>query len=129
MVAIDMIGLILTICLVGVRYPHLVLLAALIHEFGRIVIAIILHGHIESVIAAGAFGSTIVSHQQGSLISALIIFGGPLANYIVSSTAGGIEFERTAALLNSGACLKHPFAVVNLRLALVSVLVNIWQFL
>lgn len=129
MVAVDFIGLILTICIVGLRYPHYVLAAAFIHEAGRILMALFLHGQIDTLVAAGAFGIASIGNLGSGAKLAMVVFAGPLANYIVSSTAGGVEFERTTHLLNPFAILTHPFAVVNLRLALVSCLVNIWQFL
>ena len=129
MVAIDFIGLTLTIFLAGLRYPHYVISAVCVQELGRFLMIIFLHGHIESIIAAGAFGAMTVTNYNSGVISLLIIFSGPLANFIVSSTAGGVEFEKTTHLLNPVARLKYPFAVVNLRLALISVLVNVWQFI
>ena len=127
MLAIDVIGLLLTTSIVGVRYPHYVLLASFIHELGRIVIALFLHSHIDSVMAAGAFGTTIVSNTKVGTSGLLIIFSGPLANYIVSSTVGGVEYERTANLFNPFAKLKYPFAIINLRLAIISFLVNMHE--
>ena len=128
MLAIDFIGLAVTVCLVGLRYPHYVVVAALIHDFGRVIMTLFFHGEIESLVAAGAFSTTTVSNLGSDLKLALVIFSGPLANYIVSATVGGVEFERTAALVSPFAVLTHPFAVINLRLAIISCLVNIWQF-
>ncbi len=130
MIAIDIIGLFITVFLIGLRYPHYVLLAASIQELGKILMAIFLHGHIDTIIAAGAFGNTVVSNSNSNgIIDALIVFSGSLTNYIVSSTAGGVEFEKTGNLIASTACLKSPFAVINLRLAILSFLVNACQLI
>jgi len=128
MLAIDIIGLVMTVCLIGIRYPHFVLGAAIIHDMGRVVMALFLHGNIESIVAAGAFGSTDVSNLNSVLKNAVIILSGPLANYMVSATVGGIERERTINLFNPCATLQSSFAVINLRLAILSFLVNLWHF-
>jgi hypothetical protein len=129
MLAFDFVGMLVTICLIGLRYPHYVLMASLINGFGQVIMTLFLHGHIESVVAAGAFGSTMVSGIKGGVPAMLIIFAGALSNYIVSASAGGVEYEKTSDVLNPFSPVKHPFAVVNLRLALLSFIVNIWQII
>lgn len=128
MLAVDMIGLTMTICLIGLRYPHLVLGAAIIHDMGRVLMALFLHGNIETIVAAGAFGTADVSNLNSVLKNALIVLSGPLVNYMVSATVGGVERERTGNLLNPCAVLTSSFAVINLRMAILSFLVNIWHF-
>jgi len=127
MLGIDLIGLLATIFFVGLRYPHYVLLAAGVHEFGRIFIAVFLHIHIDSIIAAGAFGTMVVSNYNSSTIGIVLIFSGSFANYIVCSIFGGIAFEPTKALLNPLVYLKSPFAVINFRLCILSCLILIWK--
>lgn len=129
MLSIDIIGLIFTVALIGVRYPVHALAAALCHDLGRILMILFLHGRIEAVIAAGAFGTAAASDIPGGVQTLLVVFSGPLANYILSAGAGGVELEKPGRLLQSAAALKHPFAVVNLRLALLSVVVNLWKYL
>ena len=127
MLAIDFIGLAMTICLVGLRYPHYVLAAAAIHDIGRVITALFLNGHIQSVVAAGAFGAVSVTELGGSLKGALVVLGGSLACYLASATVGGIEHERTARLINPCAVLNSPFAIITLRLAIISFLANMCQ--
>ena len=127
MLAIDFIGLAMTICLVGLRYPHYVLAAAAIHDVGRVITALFLSGHIQSVVAAGAFGAASVTELGSPLKGALVVLGGPLACYLASATAGGIEHERTARLINPCAVLDSPFVIITLRLAIISFLANICQ--
>lgn len=127
MLAIDIIGLLFTGCLIGLRYPHYVLCAAVVHELGRLMMTLFLHGNPESVVAAGAFSTIVASNVKGGTEQLLIAFSGPLANYIMSSTSGGIENERTKTVLNPCAAVKNPFTVVNLRLAIISFLVSIWH--
>lgn len=129
MVAIDFIGLMMTMCLAGLRYPHYVLAAAAIHDLGRVMMVFFLKGHIELVIAAGVFGTANVTGLSSSFKAALVILGGPFACYLVSAIAGGVEREKTARLLNPTAILQSPFAVITLRVAILSFLVNIWQLL
>lgn len=128
MLTIDFIGLLFTACLTGVRYPHYVLLATVIHELGRICMAIFLHGNVDAVLAAGAFGSTFVSKLDNSVQGMLVIFSGPLANYIACSVAQGVAVERTSNLINPFLGVRNPFAVVNIRFAVISVVVNILHF-
>ncbi|MDR3564107.1 MAG: hypothetical protein P4N59_22080 [Negativicutes bacterium] len=127
MLAVDIVGVVITICLVGLRYPQHVLGAALIHDLGQLLMTLFLRGHIVSVVAAGAFGSTVATGVKSGMASTFLLFSGSIANYIVSATVGGVEYEKTARLLNPLSPVKHPFAVVNFRLAVVSFLVNLWQ--
>ena len=127
MLMIDLVGIIFTICLVGLRYPHYVLCAVVIHDLGRVLMTLFLHGHLETIVAAGAFGATVVTGVKSGVPALLILFGGAIANYAASATAGGIEYERTRHILNPLARIKHPFAVINLRLAMVSLVVTLWQ--
>jgi len=127
MLRVDFIGLLLTVFLVGLRYPHHVLIATCIHELGRLLMAVFLTSHVESIIAAGAFGTLTVTHEQSGIVDALLLYSGSLANYIISSIIGGIAFEPTTALLNPLARLKSPFAVINFRLCIVSFLIQLWK--
>jgi hypothetical protein len=129
MLTVDFIGLLITVCLVGLRYPHHVLGAAVIHDLGRILMALFMQGRIETIIAAGAFGATAVSGVKAGGPAILVAFGGPLANYLVGANFGGAVWEKNSRLLHPGAVLKQPFAVINLRLALLSTLVTIWQLI
>lgn len=129
MLAVDFVGLLFTVCLVGARYPHCALGAAAVHDAGRILMALFWHGRIENVVAAGAFGSLAASGLPAGGAALFVALGGPLANYFVSAGLGGAEWEKTARLLHPAAAVKHPFAVVNLRLALLSTIVTIWQFI
>jgi hypothetical protein len=127
MVVIDLIGLVATIALIGIRYPHYVLLAACLHELGEILITVFLHGQIDTIVAAGAFGTIVVSNYNATILGVLIVFSGSLTNYIASSLAGGIAFEPTSHLLNPISSLKAPFAVVNFRLCILAGFISIWK--
>lgn len=127
MLGIDLIGILATIFLVGIRYPHYVLLAACVHEFGRIFIAVFLHTHIDYIIAAGAFGTMAVSNYNSSAMGIVLTFSGSLANYIVCCLVGGIAFEPTKNLLNPLVYLKSPLAVINFRLCILSCLILVWK--
>mgnify|MGYP000005119915 CR=1 FL=1 len=127
MLIIDFIGIVATICLIGIRYPHYVLLAISLHELGEIVMAVLFNGQIDTIVAAGAFGTIAVSNYNTSLIGTLLLFSGSLTNYIASSLAGGIAFEPTSRLLNPISTLKYPFAVVNFRLSVLACLISLWK--
>lgn len=127
MVSIDLIGLAVTLGIIGLRYPLYALAAAAIHEFGRLAMTVFLSGQVEAVVAAGAFSTTTVSDTD-LITAALIAFGGPLANFIIGATSGGLLSERTEHVIDPRSTLRNPFAVVNFRLALFSCLFNIGQF-
>lgn len=130
MLAIDLIGFIITILAIGIRYPHYVVLVALVHEIGQLCTAFILDIQVDLIIAAGVFSTTdVTSNSNNGVINALAVLSGSLANYIFCATAGGIDQERAMDIVNPSAKLINPFAVINLRLAIVSVLTSIWQFL
>ena len=124
MMAVDFIGILITAVIVGVRYPHYVLAATIWQQVGQSVMALFLHGKIESVLSAGAFSVMKVS-QLNSYSSMLVLFSGAIANYILASAVGGVNQEASSALLNPFSRLKFPFAVINLRLALLTLVVNL----
>lgn len=127
MLIIDLVGIIATIFLIGIRYPHYVLLAVSLHELGEILITVFFHGQIDTIVAAGAFGRITVSNYNASILGAVLVFSGSLTNYIVSSLAGGIAFEPTSRLLNPISSLKSPFAVINFRLCILAGSISIWK--
>lgn len=127
MLTIDLVGLLSTIFVVGLRYPHYVLLATLIHELGRIFAVIVAHGELNYIVTAGAFGTMSFHHYNSGIVGFLLLYSGSLANYMISSIAGGIAFEPTKCLLNPLASLRSPFSVINFRLCVISCLVQIWK--
>ena len=129
MLTVDLIGLVATICLTGIRYPHYALIAACVHELGSVLITLLLHGQINTIVAAGAFSTMTVSNNTLGMVGTLLIFNGSLSNYIVSSIAGGIAFEPTSHLLNPWATLRFPLAVINFRLCILSFFVSIWKII
>lgn len=125
MIIVDFIGLLLTACLVGIRYPGYVVLAIIVHEAGRIFFALFFQGQIENIVVSGVFSATSVSQLPAGIKLSLVSFGGPLANYVLSSAIGGVEWEKTKDLINPFAILRHPIAVINLRFAITSFLISI----
>lgn len=125
MITIDFIGLILTGCIVGMRYPQYVAMAILAHESGRVAMALFFQGQIDNIVVSGVFSATSVSHISQGFKMMLITFGGPLANYMICSLVGGVEWEKTKDLLNPFSLLRHPFAVINLRFAAVSFFISL----
>lgn len=128
MVTIDIIGMIISIVFIGARYPHIALIAVLIHEAGKFLMAVFVRQQINLIMAAGAFGTASFVNDS-NWCSVLVLFSGALANFILASMIGGIEYERTVNLFNPLASLRSPWAVVNLRLALLSFVITIWNFL
>ncbi|BBB92949.1 MAG TPA: hypothetical protein PKA28_02060 [Methylomusa anaerophila] len=119
MLTVDFIGLLLTVGLIGPRYPHCVLFAATINLISQIAVALFLQGDIHSIVAAGAFGGMEVSHVTG-FKNAVLAISPLLANYIAGKAAGGMEFESTSNIINPFAMLKHPIAVINIRFCIAS---------
>lgn len=126
MLSIDIVGLVISVCLVGIRYPHYALAAAVINAMGQIVMVIFLAGNVEKIVTAGAFSSAAVTNL-GGLKTMLFAISGPLANFISSKFAGGIEFVSTNHIVNPTVMLKHPLAVINLRFAVISLVLSIFQ--
>lgn len=126
MVSIDIVGLMISIILVSVRYPHYALGAAVANAAGQVLMAVFLAGNIDSIVTAGAFSSAAVTLSQHKTL--LFMASGPLTNFIISKIAGGITFVSTANLVSPLAVLKHPLAVINFRFAVISLLLSICQF-
>ena len=124
MMAVDMVGLIISIIMVGIRYPHYALAAAAINTCGQILMAILLAANIEKIVTAGAFSSASITNLM-ELQRLLFVFSGPVANFLVSKAAGGIQFVSNAQLINPSAVLKQPLAVTNLRFAVISLVLSI----
>lgn len=128
MLAIDVVGLLLSVALVSIRYPHYALTAALANALGQVIMAVFLTGNVDKFITAGVFSTAAVSNLGGIKIL-LFTISGPLTNFIISRAAGGIEFVSTAQIVNPAAALKHPLAVINLRFAVVSLVLSVCQLL
>ncbi|KYZ77488.1 hypothetical protein AXX12_05110 [Anaerosporomusa subterranea] len=128
MITVDFIGILLTSCLVGIRYPGYLILAIIAHEAGRVILALFFQGHIDSIVVSGVFSATSVTHLSSGVKASLVALGGPLANYVVSSTVGGVEWEKTSNLVNPFSTLRHPLSVINLRFGAVSFLISIARF-
>ena len=126
MLSIDIVGLVISVCLVGIRYPHYAFAAAVINAIGQIIMVIFLTGNVEKIVTAGAFSSAAVTNL-GGLKTMLFTISGPLANFIISKFAGGIEFVSTNHIVNPTAMLKHPLAVINLRFAVISLVLSLFQ--
>lgn len=128
MITIDFIGILITACLVGTRYPGCLLLAIIAHETGRVLLTVFFQGHIDSIVVSGVFSATSISQLPSGFTLFLVTLGGPLANYVVSSTVGGVEWEKTSNLVNPFSVLRHPLAVINFRFAAVSLLISTIRF-
>ncbi|MDD4601828.1 hypothetical protein SDC9_05854 [bioreactor metagenome] len=127
MLTIDFIGLFVTILAIGIRYPHYVVIAVFVHEIGRLLMSFMVNGQLNIISATGAFGTSGINEYDWA--SVLILLSGPLANYIFCAVTGGVYQEKVANIAIPSAKLMNPFAVINLRLAVVSIIVSLWSFL
>lgn len=122
MLSIDVLGLVITSLLLGPRYTHYVLLASALAEAGRIGMTLFLQARVTGLVWAGLFGGLHVQDVSGASQAALILFSGPLVNYIASSCYGGIGRDGWSRVINPFVTLAAPFAVINFRLAVVAAL-------
>lgn len=129
MLALDIIGLMITILLVGPRYVHYVLIAASMGEFGRIIVSLYVNAQLDAVVAGGIFSAMDIHGVNGKLPILLIYFAGSLVNYFVGMACGGLEKEKLACLFNPFAVVQNPFSIMNIRLAVLSAAYNSWQYL
>lgn len=127
MLNIDLLGLLFTVLLIGPRYGHYVILASALAEAGRVGMTLFLHAHVIGLDWAGLFGGLRVHDVRSSSQTALILFSGPLVNYIISACNGGISRDGLRQVLNPFAPLTLPFAVINFRLAVIAGLCGLFQ--
>jgi uncharacterized protein YggT (Ycf19 family) len=127
MFVIDAIGVIVTICFIGIRYPHYVLAACLINQLGQVVATLFLQLHIEGMLASGVFTNMQVSGATATVIL-LLALSGAFLNYAAGVAVTGFEFEPTAHLIKPFARLRSPFAVINLRFAVVMFCVQLIHY-
>ena len=128
MIFLDVLGFITSICLAGIRYPQLVILAGCINTAGILLTGAVFHEQINYVIAAGAFSVGVFSKENTGFLNHLLSFSGVFANYIIMSIGHGIEKESTLHLLNPVAQLHAPLSVINMRVAIISFVFNLWNF-
>lgn len=129
MLTLDVIGLIISVFLVGLRYAHYACIAVVIGELGSIMMSLFVNARVDTVVAAGVFSRMNVQGVNAGLPLFIIYFGGPLVNYFVGMAFGGLAKGQFAKIVNPFAKVRHPFAVTNLRLATLSMLYNGWQYL
>lgn len=129
MLALDIIGLVITILLVGPRYAHYVLIAAGIGELGRIMALLYVNARLDAVVAGGIFSGIDMQGVNAKLPILFVYFSGPLVNYFVGMAFGGLEKEKFVSLYNPFAVVRQPFAITNIRLAILSAVYNGWQYL
>ena len=124
MVTVDLVGLAVTVALIGGRYPVHALAAILIHEFGKLAAAVFLGGRIEAIVAAGAFGSATLSGTQADLGQVLIPLGGILANLLLT---GAEAVEEWRFIPRLAARVTAPLAMASLRLSILAAAVVVWN--
>lgn len=128
MYVIDAIGFIVSIGLIGLRYPHQVILACLINQLGQIITALLFHLPIAGILASGVFTQVQVD-GTGQVAVLFFSLGGIFLNYAASTLATGYEYEPSSHLLHPFAALKYPFAVINFRFALIMLGVQIFRLI
>lgn len=129
MLILDVVGMIVSTFMVGLRYAHYVWAAAIIGAVGSVLASLFVNAQVDMVVAAGVFSRITVHGVNAGLPQFAQYFGGPLVNYFVGMACGGLEKEKFWGKLNPFARVSQPFAVINIRLAVLSVIYNAWQYL
>lgn len=128
MVFIDVIGLLISLGLVGIRYPHWGILASFINILGLLLSGVVFHEQINYVVAAGAFSIGVFNQEHSLLLAYFLQFSGIWANFLVMHLAGGVRIEKTMVFMDPTCELKAPIAVINMRMAVLAILFNFWNF-
>ena len=123
MIGVNVPGVIATIALIGPVHAGWTLLAILLQEAGRLVLATGFGGEI-SEIWVGGFFSLAEARGARPLMIALI---GPLWSLTLASCFGGLQTARGLPLLNPATRHGRPFSVVLLKLALGSIAVALYN--
>ncbi len=115
MIELDLFGLLLTVITIGPRQAHLVVLASLLQEALRALVALALRRELLAVMAGGAFGAT---EAEGLPALALGLAGPAVLALIALNLIRGREpiAETLAPWCDS----KFPFAATALRLAVLT---------
>ncbi|MDU2066461.1 MAG: hypothetical protein E6713_16720 [Sporomusaceae bacterium] len=127
MYVIDVIGFIVSIGVIGLRYPHYVILASLINQVGQIIASLFCHLGIQGVFAAGLFSQIDVNGPLPKLL--FVAASGIFSNYAAGKVVRGFEFEPSAHLWQSFAKLRFPFAVINMRFAFLMFCMQVFYFI
>ncbi|HWR54949.1 MAG TPA: hypothetical protein VN462_00455 [Negativicutes bacterium] len=128
MLTLDVIGLIISVFLIGLRYAHYACIAVVIGALGSIMMSLFVNAQVDTVVAAGVFSRMNIQGVNAGLPLFMIYFGGPLVNYFIGMACGGPEKGKLARIVNPFAKVRYPFAVTNIRLAILSMLYNGWQY-
>lgn len=122
-VKVDLVGLLVSICLLGIRYPHYVILAALINFFGFCLGAFLLPDGLETIIVSGIFST---AEKETAFTTKTVLFAVALfANYAAARLSGLPALKNAASFCSPFAVLDNPFSVINLRFAAAFLLYNL----
>ncbi|MDL2281107.1 hypothetical protein LJC10_04540 [Selenomonadales bacterium OttesenSCG-928-I06] len=123
---IDLVILIITICLLGIRYPHYVLIAAFINLFGYLLAAIIFSTKVNLIVFGGIFNSFSFSNLS-FIETAGLFLSGPFLNFLIASVLNDKpeKTQQSLAFVIPYATLRNPLKTINMRFAFVTFLYNI----
>ncbi|MGE5560060.1 MAG: hypothetical protein ACM3XN_03275 [Chloroflexota bacterium] len=125
MLAIDLIGLAITVAIAGpALLPHL-FAAALLQETGRLIVAVAAGGSVGSIMAGGLFGRT----SATGVPAELVLLAGPLSVLLAGVLASGKRGPRRPDLWLPWAATPRPFAAACCRLSILSLIQCLWALL
>lgn len=125
MVGIDLVGLIVTILITGPLLAGQIVLAALVQELGRLIVALAAGGHVQSMMAGGVFGRTGVT----GLSPAVPLLAGPFVLLLVGALSAGPSAWSQPAFWLPWARTDRPFAAACCRLAILSTIQCLWALI
>ena len=122
MLTIDLAGIALTWWIGAPRYPHWVVLAAMLQELGRVLVVAAWGGTVVAVNAGAWNGSVAALGSQASLMAA---WGGPLLVGLLgwASCTHKITWQELGSIWKPS---PQPFSVVCMRVALGNALWLVW---
>ncbi|MGI6142314.1 MAG: hypothetical protein ACOYEK_00390 [bacterium] len=129
MIALDLIGLVLSWLFLGPRYPGYIILLSIFQETSRFLLALALKTGVLNLTIGGIFGVTTIHQDMGSFPFLLILYSGPFCCYLLSRYRGCMQREEGAILFHPLAVLANPVGVLAWRFSLFSALVSTWRLL
>lgn len=130
MLQLDLIGLVLTIFVLGPQNILYTVLAILVHELGKIIALTFLTPQVETVVTGGILNTTIFKTAEPVLVSLVVTLAGPFFCLFMGLMFLGVNFKsfspkQLGKLFNPFIRLERPWAAINLRLAFLSALISI----
>ncbi|MDP2859977.1 MAG: hypothetical protein Q8P50_18705 [Bacillota bacterium] len=123
MVGVNVPGIIVTVALVGPVHAGWTLLAIVLQEAGRLVLATGFGGEISEMWVGGFFSLAEATGARPLMIA----MAGPLWSLALATCFGGLDAANAGLLLNPATRHRRPLGVALLKLAVGSMAVALYQ--